>query len=51
MPRELLAKQLMLLAFRAEGPLRMGPGSYLSAGLVGAVPGAVSCGQCLAGRP
>ena len=37
----------MLLAFPAEGPLRMGPGSYLSAGLVGAVLTELTIGRCL----
>lgn len=45
--RTLLAEQLMLLAFPAEGPLRMGPGSYLSAGLVGAVLTELTVGRCV----
>lgn len=45
--RTLLAEQLMLLAFPAEGPLRMGPGSYLSAGLVGAVLTELTIGRCV----
>ena len=45
--RTLLAEQLMLLAFPAEGPLRMGPGSYLSAGLVGAVLTELTIGHCV----
>lgn len=53
--RTLLAEQLMLLAFPAEGPLRMGPGSYLSAGLVGAVLTELTIGRCVTvdqqGRP
>jgi hypothetical protein len=43
----LLAEQLMLLAFPAEGPLRMGPGSYLSAGLVGAVLTELTFSRCV----
>jgi hypothetical protein len=46
--RALLAEQLMLLAFPAEGPLRMGPGSYLSAGLVGAVLTELTVNRCVA---
>lgn len=53
--RTLLAEQLMLLAFPAEGPLRMGPGSYLSAGLVRAVLTELTIGRCVTvgqqGRP
>jgi Golgi phosphoprotein 3 (GPP34) len=45
--RTLLAEQLMLLAFPAEGPLRMGPGSHLSAGLVGAVLTELTIGRCV----
>jgi hypothetical protein len=45
--RTLLAEQLMLLAFPAEGPLRMGPGSYLSAGLAGAVLTELTIGRCV----
>ena len=43
----LLAEQLMLLAFPAEGPLRMGPGSYLSAGLVGAILTELTFSRCV----
>lgn len=46
--RALLAEQLMLLAFPGEGPLRMGPGSYLSAGLVGAVLTELTFSRCVA---
>ncbi len=46
--RTLLAEQLMVLAFPAEGPLRMGPGSYLSAGLVGAVLTELTFDRCVA---
>jgi hypothetical protein len=46
--RTLLAEQLMVLAFPAEGPLRMGPGSYLSAGLVGAVLTELTFNRCVA---
>lgn len=45
--RPLLAEQLMLLAFPAAGPLRMGPGSYLSVGLVGAVLTELTFNQCV----
>ena len=46
--RTQLAEQLMLLAFPAAGPLRMGPGSYLSAGLVGAVLTELTFNRCVA---
>jgi hypothetical protein len=46
-----LAEQLMLLAFPADGPLRMGPSSYLSAGLVGAVLTELTIRGCVAIEP
>jgi Golgi phosphoprotein 3 (GPP34) len=46
-----LAEQLMLLAFPSDGPLRMGPGSYLSAGLVGAVLTELTFGGCVTIEP